>query len=472
MPNHGVFVSERETSVSAPVVAASGVPFVVGIAPVHTADDPATVNVPVLCTSWDEYVSKLGYAEDWNTYTLCEAAYSHFVLYGMQPVIFLNLFDPTTMKTAKSAADHTVADHKVNLGSKAINNASLVVKKNSTTITKGTDYTVYFSNGEMIVELLATGTAYDAATLNIAYDEVTISSITAAAVATAMEKVELCMTLLGIVPDMILAPGFSDNATVAAAMAAKAANINGLFRAKALVDIPTDTTNGATTYSAVVAKKNSLAMTDKDMIVCWPMVGLGGLKFHMSTQLAGLIASVDSEMGAPYCSPSNHTIHADSLILVNGTEVLLTLAQANTLNAGGVVTGLNFMGGFRAWGNYTGCYPVNTDVKDYFIPVSRMFDWVGNSLINTFWGQIDKPMTRILVDAIVDSANIWMNGLTGSGYIMGGRVEMIEAENPVTNLMAGIVKLHVYITPPSPAQEIDFTLEYDASYVQDALAAQ
>ena len=63
----------------------------------------------------------------------------------------------------------------------------------------------------------------------------------------------------------------------------------------------------------------------------------------------------------------------------------------------------------------------------------------------------------------------WIDGLVGSGYLLGGRVEMLESENPVSNLMAGIIKLHVYMTPPSPAQEIDFALEYDASYVQSAL---
>lgn len=46
---------------------------------------------------------------------------------------------------------------------------------------------------------------------------------------------------------------------------------------------------------------------------------------------------------------------------------------------------------------------------------------------------------------------------------------MLEDENPTTNLMGGIVKLHVYVTPPSPAQEIDFVLEYDPSYVTAAL---
>jgi phage tail sheath protein FI len=49
-------------------------------------------------------------------------------------------------------------------------------------------------------------------------------------------------------------------------------------------------------------------------------------------------------------------------------------------------------------------------------------------------------------------------------------VIMQEDENPPTNLMQGIVKFHVYITPPSPAQEINFTLEYDISYLTEAFA--
>lgn len=471
MANHGVYVYEQSTALSTPVVAATGIPFIVGVAPIHAADHPTTVGVPTLVTSWDEVNDLIGYSDDWDNFPLSEAAYSQFVLYNMQPAIFLNLFDPSTMKQAKTAADYTVSNYKVNLGSKAINNSSLAVKNGDNNLTKGTDFDAYYTNGELIIELLSSGSAYSAATLNIAYDEAVFTSITASTVATAMEKVDLCMSTLGVIPDMLLAPGWSDNAAVAAVMASKAGAINGMFRAKALIDIPCDSTSGATVYSAVVAKKNSLNLTDPNEIICWPMIGLGGKKYHFSTQLAGLMAAVDTENRAPYCSPSNHGIKADSLVLANGTEVLVTKAHADILNAGGVVTGLNFMGGYVCWGNYTACYPANTDVKDYFIPISRMFDWVANSLIKTFWSQLDKPMTRRLIDTILDSANIWLNGLTGSGYILGGRVEMLESENTLTNLMAGIINLHVYITPPSPAQEIDFTLEYDASYVTAALQA-
>lgn len=263
--------------------------------------------------------------------------------------------------------------------------------------------------------------------------------------------------------------GYSQQSTVAAAMTAKAGNINGLFRAKALIDIDCGA-SGARAYSDVLTKKNAANIADEDEIAFWPMAKLGDYKFHLSTQMAGLMAQIDTgNGGCPYESPSNKGLQCDGLCLEDGTEVNLTLAQANYLNGIGVDTALNFMSGWVAWGNYTACYPSNTDVKDYFIPVSRMFGWVGNSLVKTFWSKLDKPMTRRLIDTVLDSANIWLNGLVGMGYLLGARVEMLENENPLTNLMAGIIKLHVYMTPPSPAQEIDFVLEYDASYVTSAL---
>ena len=427
--------------------------------------------MPVLCTNLSEFKEAFGWSDDFGTYNLCEFAYSQFVLYGMQPAIFINLLDPSTMKSAVAASDLDVVSKKVVLTVTAIDSAALVVKAqggNGDAYVKDTDYSVYYNaDGKLTVEVLSTGSCYSASKLNIAYDVVTPASVTGSGVATGMEKVDLCMTMIGIVPDLILSPGFSKQSSVAAAMATKAAAINGLFPAKALIDIDT---SSATTYSAAVTAKGTNNFTDENEIACWPMLKLGDKKFHYSSQLAGVLAQIDGEYEAPYASPSNHAIKCDALVLADGSEVVMTLAQANILNANGIVTGLNFMGGFKCWGNYTACYPGNTDVKDYFIPVSRMFDWVAKTLIVTFWNMLDVPMTRRTVESIVDSANIWLNGLTGSGYILGGRVEMLESENTNANLMQGIVKFHVYITPPSPAQEIDFTLEYDVRYLEEAFA--
>lgn len=471
MAKHGVYVSEMATSAVTPAAVETGVPFFIGASPIQNADNPATPGVPVLCTTWNEAVEKLGYSDDWATYPLCEAMYSHFKLFNVSPAIFCNLLDASTMKTAVAAADKAVAAKKVALTKTAIP-GSVVVKAQGgadNAYVLDTDYTLYYVDEVLTVELLPDSAHYAETNLNIAYDVVTPASVDAAKVASGIEAVDLCMSTISMIPDLIVAPGYSDNAGVAAVMAAKAEAINGMFRAKAIIDLSTEAVSGADTYDEVIALKNSNNFTDENMIVCWPMVKLADKVFHLSTQVAGVIASTDATYSAPHVSPSNKGLQCDGLVTAANGEVILSLEQANILNGGGVVTGLNFMGGFKCWGNYTACYPANQDVKDYFISVSRMIDFVGNTLIKTFWGKLDEPMTRRFIDTILDSCNIWLNGLTGSGYILGGRCEMLESENPETNLMAGIVKLHVYITPPSPAQEIDFVLEYDPAYVTAAL---
>lgn len=473
MPNHGVYVFEQATSVGTPVPAKVGIPFVIGAAPVQSANSPAMVGDPVLCTSFEEAVAKLGYSDAWDKYNLCEFMYSHFKLFGCQPVIFLNLLDPSTMKSAVGAADKAVSDHKVQLPIEAIDDATLVIKAEGgagNAYIKDTDYSTYYDGEYLVIELLSDGGHYSDTSINVAYNAVTPASVTTSVVASGLENIEKCLTTVGIVPDLICAPGYSDDSGVAAVMATKAAGINGMFKAKALIDISTATSEGADEYSEVAAVKSRNNFSDKNEILVWPLLKLGSRVFHYSTQLAGLIAKVDTgNAGNPYESPSNKGLQCDSLVNAAGKEIKLTLAQANILNAAGVVTALNFMGGFVAWGNYTACYPISTDVKDYFIPVSRMFDWVGNTLITTFWSKLDLPMNRRLIDSIMDTANIWLNGLVGSGYLLGARAEFKGNENPLSSLMAGIIKIHIYITPPSPAQEIDFVLEYDASYVTAAL---
>lgn len=71
----------------------------------------------------------------------------------------------------------------------------------------------------------------------------------------------------------------------------------------------------------------------------------------------------------------------------------------------------------------------------------------------------------------MQGCNNWLNGLTAEEKILGGRVEMLASENPDTDLMAGRVKFHIYMTPPSPLQQMDWVLEYDLSYLSGLMAA-
>ena len=485
MAKLGVHVYEKATSVQTPKVATVGIPFVVGTAPVQSATKPAKSNVPVLVTSWDEAVEKLGFSYDWESYTLCEFMYSHLQLFGAQPVIFCNINDPASMKREEAAADYTVADHRVAVSVDAIADTIKVsvaegAGEAATTraLERDTDYSILYDRDDTdtyvcIVELLEDGSAYDAETVSVAYSAADPKTATVADVVDGVAQVDACLTAVGLVPDLIAAPGWSHNTVVAAVMATKAAAINGLFKGKAVIDADSGE-DGVTEYSQLSGYKNKNNFVDVDQIICWPMVQLGDYRFHLSTQLCGLMATVDAgNRGIPYESPSNKNLKMDACVLADGTPVNLTWNQVDLIaGSWGVVTAVNFLdSGWVAKGNYTACYPGNTDVKDQFIPVSRMFDFIGNTLIRTFWSKLDKPMTPALRDSILQTCNIWLGGLTGGGYLYGARAEMLAEENPLTSLLDGIITLHIYNAPPVPAQEIDFILEYDVSYMETALAA-
>ena len=485
MAKLGVHVFEKATSVQTPKVATVGIPFVVGTAPVQSAAKPAKSNVPVLVTSWDEAVEKLGFSYDWESYTLCEFMYSHLQLFGAQPVIFCNINDPASMKREEAAADYTVADHRVAVSVDAIADTIKVsvaegAGEAATTraLERDTDYSILYDRDDTdtyvcIVELLEDGSAYNAETVSVAYSAADPKTATVADVVDGVAQVDACLTAVGLVPDLIAAPGWSHNTVVAAVMATKAAAINGLFKGKAVIDADSGE-DGVTEYSQLSGYKNKNNFVDVDQIICWPMVQLGDYRFHLSTQLCGLMATVDAgNRGIPYESPSNKNLKMDACVLKDGTPVNLTWNQVDLIaGSWGVVTAVNFLdSGWVAKGNYTACYPGNTDVKDQFIPVSRMFDFIGNTLIRTFWSKLDKPMTPALRDSILQTCNIWLGGLTGGGYLYGARAEMLAEENPLTSLLDGIITLHIYNAPPVPAQEIDFILEYDVSYMETALAA-
>ena len=484
---HGVKISEVATSVLPPVESSAGIPIFFGTAPVNMTAD-ASVNKPILCYSYEEAVAALGYVPPVENekglkkfeYTLCQAMYSQFVLFQVAPVIFVNVLDPSKHKKSASATNFTL-DAK--MGSATVAESGILPE--SVTIqsstgaeyVNGTDYVLTFDDdGFLVVSslknaegafLCETGVA-----LTISAEKLDPSMVTADEIVggvdmqgnkSGLELVNEVFPRFRLISGIIAAPGFSHNPTVAAVMATKASNINEHFKAISLVDVPTDTVRS---YTDVAEWKNNNNIVDPMQVLCFPMLSLDGVVFNFSTQLAGLMGLVDSENDdVPYVTPSNHNLQCTASILEDGTEVYLGADQANYLNSQGVVTALNFIGGWKCWGSRTAVYPAPTDVKDAFVPIRRMFNWIGNTLVQSFWQQVDGPLTPRLINTIVDSANIWLNGLAAQQKILGGRVDFLESENSAIDLADGKVRFHVYVTPPSPARSINFVLEYDVNYL-------
>lgn len=476
--NHGVKVSEVPTSILPPVRTSAGITFVVGTAPVFMTDIN-NVNKPILCHTREDAVKAFGYVEPKNgmyEYTLCEVMDTHFKYKNVAPVIFACVPSFTTGErqeisldegtTSDSGATYTVDgyfvecevtapgiyDEPLDIAGIEYVDGKTIISMSSQTCLSRDEVHVY---GKVITPAEVSSTDI-------------IGGVDAQGNKTGLELVNECFPRFRLVPGIIIAPGYSGNSAVAAVIAAKAAKINEHFSCIGIVDIPTDTVKQ---YSKAAEWKNTNNITDERLVCCWPKLSLGGVQFHQSSQLAALMAEVDAENDdVPYVSPSNKNYAMDSAVLEDGTEVWLSPDTAAYLNSQGIVTALNFMDGWKCWGNRTAKYPGGTDVKDTFIPIRRMFSWIGNTLIQTYWQKVDAPLNRRQIDTIVDSANMWLNGLTAREYILGGRVEFLETENPTTDLMDGIARFHVYITPPSPNREIDFILEYDPQYVETLFA--
>lgn len=480
---HGITTSERSTSVKSAAQVGAGLTVVVGTAPVNLVSDPS-LHKPVLAMSFGEAAEKLGYSNNLSDFTLCEVMDTHFKLFNVGPVVFINVMDPTKHKTTVTDSEIPLSNGKATIQKEGILLDSLVVKSApgaSTPLIKNTDYTAAFDSNGLVVISAVSGGAITTGALTkvvVTYSHLDSSKVTNNDIiggydaltgkSTGIELINSVFPLLRLVPGVLIAPKFSKSTAVAAVMRAKVKNINGNFKAITIVDIDTTV---APVYTDAVTVKNANSLVDSYQDVRWGDLKLGDKEYHFSSQQAALIAYVDSTTGdIPFKSPSNKGLQMDAL-LANGLEVALGPDQAEFLNANGINTALNFIGGWKSWGNRTSAYPGTTDVKDSFIAVRRMFNWIGNTLILSFWDNVDDPTNARLIDTFLDSSNIWLNGLSAQGALLGGRVEFREEENPLTDLLNGKVRLHVFAASPVPAEHIEFIVEFDVEYLNTLFAA-
>jgi len=488
--SRGVSVINLPTGVTPPVSSLAGLPVYVGSAPIHmSADKTSKLNTPVLANNLAEATAALGFLDAAGSagakkfeFTLCEAMAAHFKIGNVGPIVLINVLDPTTHKTAATSEAHTLgADGTSTLTHAHPWPASVVVKVATVAKALGTDYTFAVnSSGQGVVARVSTGTILAGAAITAEYDYLTPATVAASdiigSVDAATQK-KKGLELVGdvfprfrVVPGQILAPGFSSDPTVTAVMLAKASSINGHFNAITLADIPA-TSAGVDVYTEAAAWKNTNSYTAADMAVCWPMGRLGDTLYHLSTLTAARAMQTDADNdGIPYESPSNKTLPIDSIALADGTEVILDTVAAASLNAQGIVTALNFIGGWVLWGNRTGAYPGTTDPADAFIPFVRMRAWNRQVIVLSHWQRVDDPMNRRKIESVVDSENIRLNALAARGFLLGGRLEFRPELNPTTSLLDGQVVYSMMWMPPPPMEGITFNVEVDPSYLSTLFA--
>ncbi len=476
---HGIDIKENATSISAPITGTAGLQVVFGTAPVNLLADPySAVNKLIIAHSFAEAVANLGYSTDYENYTLCQSMDANFRLFGVAPVIFCNVLDPAKHKTTQEETECELSDGQATLKVTGMLLDTVVVKAGETKISNENYITSFDDDGYVVVTLTAAGkTAVETGRIKISGKKLDPAAVTETDIIggydsvtgeeTGIELVRQVFPKFSMTPGLLLAPGWSHNALVAATLAAKCNEINGTFTCECLIDISTE---NAKKYTDVEVEKQNLACISKHAILCWPMVAAMGKVFYYSAVLAALISYTDaSNDDVPSLSPSNIKIAVSGAVLKNGTEVLLDQIQANDLNAVGVVTVLN-SNGWRSWGNNTACYPGNIDPKDRWIACRRFFSWHGNSFILSYFDRVDNPANYRLIEGLVDDENVRGNSLVAQGKAAGIRIEYKADENPVSQVLDGKIKFHQYLAPYTPAEFIENTLEFDPNMLKAALS--
>ncbi|SHO50070.1 phage tail sheath family protein [Anaerocolumna xylanovorans] len=480
---HGIRTSHQATALSVPITSDGCLQCVIGTAPVNMAEDPYnTVGKPFVVYNKPAAISAVGYSTDFEKYTLCQSIYATFDVFAVAPLILINVLDPTKHVKAELSKEYNVVGGKVTIDETGIllDQLSIASKDGGTTYVADTDYVTSFnSDGTVSVAISKTGTAKAATEIKatfvqidpdaVTYEDVIGSYNLQTRIRTGMELIGQVYPKYGVVPSLLLAPGWSHIPAVNLALNAKAKLISSLFTAKAVSDL--DTSEGkAEGMEDVKEYKDGNAYSDRDTIPLWPMVGVGDYKYYYSAQMAAHMQYLAaSNSGVPSKSPSNKDIKITGLYTKAGEEVFMEMDEANDFcNACGVVTAIN-MNGWKCWGNNTAAYPSTSDPIDRWINIVTIFDYIENNFKLTFFQNVDDLTNYRLIDEVVSGFNIQLNGLQGSDDIAGGEISFDHDENPINNILAGHIKFHTRIGGYTPAEDIENVFEFDPTITQAAL---
>jgi uncharacterized protein len=506
---HGVYYVQEPTAAVGVVEANASLPFVCGRAPVHTLPQfqwqpynawagsgsgvspyASVVNQPIMTNSYQDVVNgsdaagltALGFSTDFANWTISEHVDAAYLENNVAPAVYQNVFDPAGQNnyTVVAPASFNISNNQAVINTPNVILTSVVVKNaaGSQTFVNGTDYVLnYDSSGtfaSLIVTVLAAGAIGGATTIQMSYAYALPQQAGANAIIggtdahgnySGLQAIENVFWDFQQVVGIILCPGFSSNPNVAQAMLAKATSFNGVFSCMAYIDVDTTAVTG---YTGVNAWKNANNIFSKYQQLFWPMAELGTKTYHLSTLAAVTQAVTDFNNGnVPYASSSNQPLAATALVLASGAQVTMTNVQANSLNQIGCTTALNFIGGFRLWGNQTAAYPADTDIHDEFACIQRMFQFVGNSLVLTLWQFVDRPGSNRNVESVTETITLFLDALVSQGALIDGNASFNPADNPLENLMSGTFSWNLQMAPPPPMQTIRALLNYDLNMLQE-----
>lgn len=451
---HGTY-GEFAASIGRAASNAGTVAVYVGTAPVNLIRgyaDADVVNAPAYLANLSAVQRLMGDSPDWEKFTLCEAFKVHFKGEdNVGPIVAINVLDPATHKKADAVTEQLAfVNGRATITSDVIILDTLVLAEKVEGVDFSVDYD--FTKGQVIIDSIGeapiTGTV--AATFSVVdpsviTEEDIIGGVTAAGEYTGLGCVSLVYQTLNVIPNLIVAPGWSQSKAVYDAMIAAATKINGHWEACVIADIPlVDADDEAVdTIEKAIAWKADNGYISERAKACWPkMKGTDGEVYHLSTLWTWRQMLVDAgHDGVPMESASNKTINvAKQYFGATSKNRGFDQQRGNALNAEGITTAVFFGGVWVLWGPHTAAFKHGAivDNRSIFDVSIRMMMHSVNSFQSDWALTIDQPMTRALADTIKNREQEKADALAAMGALIGNpKVDFIEGDNSTDELVQG-----------------------------------
>lgn len=428
----------------------------VGVAPVNLIrgyKNADVINAPVLLNNLAAVQRNMGYSSDWSKFTLCEAFKLHFdnAAGNAAPIVAINVLNP---EVHKSSTDTTVSLTFVN-GRATITSDTIILDTLALSDkVEGTDYSVDYNwtTGQVIIDSI--GDEKITGTVETSYDTVDVSKIkasdiiggvTSGGVYTGLGVVGLVYPETNLIPNLIAAPGWSEDPAVYQAMIKAGTKINGHWDAFVLADIPLVGSGSAAvdTIEKAITWASENGYNSERSKIGYPQfrTSLGEI-YHWSTLFAWRSLLVDAgNNGVPMETASNKAIPvAAQYFGATATNRGFDQTRANDLNAKGISTAVYWGGQWVLWGGHTAAYKFGavTDKRAIFDNNIRMMMHITNSFQQEWALTIDKPMTVSMADTIKNREQEKADALVAIGALIGTPVvEFVESENGTDELAEG-----------------------------------
>jgi phage tail sheath protein FI len=274
---------------------------------------------------------------------------------------------------------------------------------------------------------------------------------------TGMQALLAAQAQLGVKPKILGTPGLETQA-VTAALAVVAQKLRGFAYARAIGE----DVAAATAYRAhFSARELMLLMPD---FLAWDTATSAAVTSYAAARAMGLRALIDTQTG-PHKTLSNVAVGGVvGLTKDIHWDIEDQSSEAGVLNASEVTALVRTDSGYRFWGNRTTAEAESPFVFESTVRVAQL---LADTIVGGMLWAIDKPLTPSLAKDIIETINGLFRQLKAGGVILGARAWYDEAQNDVSALKAGKLRIDYDYTVPPPLEDLGFNQRITDSYFAD-----